>query len=181
MNVKENQKYQATHQAIMRALMDALKEKNIKQVTVAQVCRTVQINRSTFYEHFLDIYDVLDKIMDAVCAEMLKRKAPEGVPTREDIIFLLQHIQNNKEFYMLFFNQNLPLNIYERAFLGKQPPFPPHDILEARKIRNVAQLEYHQVFFRAGLDAVLKKWLERDCEESPEEIYELLAAEYHII
>jgi len=177
MNIKENQKYQSTHQAVMDAMMEALKTKSIKQITVAELCRTVHINRSTFYEHFLDVYDVLEQIADNVSGEILNQ-APQDTPTRENFLNLYRYIKDNKELYTLFFHQNLPLYIYEKFFPSEEPPFPPHAILHARGIKNDVQLEYHYAFFRAGLDAILKKWLERDCAETPEEIYDLLKAEY---
>lgn len=177
MNIKGNQKYQSTHEAITKALMDSLKEKNIKQVSVSEICCKVNINRSTFYEHFLDVYDVLEQIVDSVSAEALS-KAPDGLPTKENLMYLLCHIRDNKEFYTLFFNQNLPLGICERFFLNKTPPSPPEAVLGIKGIQTEIQLAYHQVFFKAGIDAILKKWLERDCAETIDEVYEILQQEY---
>ncbi|MCD8076257.1 MAG: hypothetical protein LUF27_14725 [Lachnospiraceae bacterium] len=37
---------------------------------------------------------------------------------------------------------------------------------------------YHQIFFNAGLKAMLKAWLQRDCVESPENMSRILADEY---
>lgn len=176
MNVKENQKYQKTHQAIMDALMDALKEKTIKQVTVSELCRAVRINRSTFYEHFLDAYDVLEQIAETINEQALKNK-PEDRPTPENFLALLAHIRDNKDFYRLYFRQGLPLNIQEKFFLSNVP-MPSEEVLCARGIESAVQLEYHYVYFHAGIDAILKKWLERDCAETPEEVYEILRTEY---
>ena len=61
MNIKENQQYWQTHQKIKDTVMELLQQKNLKQITVAEICRTVHINRSTFYEHFLDTHDVIEK------------------------------------------------------------------------------------------------------------------------
>ncbi|AZA10777.1 TetR-like C-terminal domain-containing protein [Corynebacterium gerontici] len=43
--------------AIARALKLLLKEKPLRRVTVAQLCRVAVINRQTFYYHFNDIVD----------------------------------------------------------------------------------------------------------------------------
>ena len=43
-------------------------------------------------------------------------------------------------------------------------------------------VDYHIEFFRAGLNAIIKKWLNNGCLESPEEINRILQDEYkHIV
>ena len=39
-------------------------------------------------------------------------------------------------------------------------------------------IDYHIEFFRAGLNAIIKKWLNNGCKESPEEINEIITSEY---
>ena len=36
------------------------------------------------------------------------------------------------------------------------------------------QVEYHEVFFLFGLTAVVRMWLQQNCPESPEALYDLL-------
>lgn len=45
-------------------------------------------------------------------------------------------------------------------------------------IGSTKHLEYHIEFFKAGLNAILKKWLNNGCKETPEEIEEILKTEY---
>ena len=43
-------------------------------------------------------------------------------------------------------------------------------------------IDYHIEFFMAGLNAIIKKWLNNGCLESPEEINRILQDEYkHIV
>ena len=39
-------------------------------------------------------------------------------------------------------------------------------------------IEYHLEFFKAGISAVIKKWLYNGCVESPEEITNVIITEY---
>lgn len=39
-------------------------------------------------------------------------------------------------------------------------------------------MEYHIEFFRAGFNAILKKWLNNGCDKSPYEMAEILQTEY---
>jgi len=176
LNVKANQKYKQTHREIMDTLLKLLEEKNINRVTVSEICRSVGINRSTFYEHFLDVYDVLEKIADEIGNEAHKL-APKKRPSRSDFTALCGHIKNHKEFYRLYFKQGLPSSIQSKFFLSSPPP-KSDEVKKLRRIADEIQLEYHYSFFRAGIDAIIKKWLDRDCLETPEELFEILRQEY---
>lgn len=182
MNIKENQKFQSTHKAIMEALLELLHEKNIQQVTVSELCRKVGINRSTFYLHFLDVYDVLEKMAELILTEMVQTAPPPPQPMpeqesrRESILHLLEHIRRHQEFYTLYFQQGLPLSIQQRFFQNEVPP--------SRKLRASlgalppVQEKYHRAMFAASFDAALRCWLERGCIETPEELYEILEQEF---
>ena len=52
----------------------------------------------------------------------------------------------------------------------------PKDL--ALKYYDNKYIDYHIEFFKAGFTAILKKWLNNNCEESPEEILEILISEY---
>lgn len=48
----------------------------------------------------------------------------------------------------------------------------------AEKYYNNKFIDYHIEFFRAGLNAVIKKWLNSGCKETPEEINKIIISEY---
>ena len=39
-------------------------------------------------------------------------------------------------------------------------------------------IDYHIEFFKAGLNAIIRKWLEEGCKETPEEIDNIIKDEY---
>src|SRR5699024_477502 len=44
------------------SLLQLLKEKQFSNITVKEICEVADINRSTFYAHYADQYDLLEKI-----------------------------------------------------------------------------------------------------------------------
>ena len=52
-----------TRACIERALLELLETKPIEKITVAELARTAQINKGTFYLHYLDIMDLHTKLM----------------------------------------------------------------------------------------------------------------------
>ena len=53
-----------------------------------------------------------------------------------------------------------------------------YDSEQAEKYFNNEYINYHIEFFQSGLNAVIKKWLEGGCKESPEEIEYIIKSEY---
>ena len=62
MNTKNNQRYQDTEKLIQDTLLSLAQEKEIHKVTVRAICETAHINRSSFYLHYLDIHDLINKM-----------------------------------------------------------------------------------------------------------------------
>lgn len=54
-----------TERDIQQALLTLLTKKTVRQVTVADICQASLTSRSTFYAHYLDKYDLLEKIVAA--------------------------------------------------------------------------------------------------------------------
>ena len=52
-----------TRKSIMQAFIKLSDEKDFKNITVKDITQEALINRATFYYHFSDIYDLLDKVL----------------------------------------------------------------------------------------------------------------------
>ncbi|PTG02991.1 TetR family transcriptional regulator, partial [Staphylococcus chromogenes] len=53
-----------TQKAIKGALIQLLKQHPFEQITIQHIADEADINRATFYQHYLDKYDLLDQIED---------------------------------------------------------------------------------------------------------------------
>ena len=60
---KTDRRIRKTKAQLRRGLAKLLKEKTIKEITVKELVEEVDINRSTFYLHYTDIYDLQHKIV----------------------------------------------------------------------------------------------------------------------
>lgn len=50
-----------TELKLQQALTELLPTKGLANMTVSDICRTAGINRGTFYAHYIDKYDLVDK------------------------------------------------------------------------------------------------------------------------
>mgnify|MGYP002917598254 FL=1 len=57
---------------IRKAFMDLLKQKPIQSISIRELCETAGINRGTFYTHYADIYDLMQRIEEEMLADFEK-------------------------------------------------------------------------------------------------------------
>ncbi|MDR6121283.1 hypothetical protein QFZ87_000880 [Bacillus sp. SLBN-46] len=53
-----------TQEAIKKAFLELMSEKNFDSITIQDISDRANINRATVYLHYLDKFDLLDKIME---------------------------------------------------------------------------------------------------------------------
>lgn len=63
-NHSEDYRVKVTIHLIQQTFIQLLKEKPLHTISVRELCTRAGINRSTFYHHYLDIYDLKQKIED---------------------------------------------------------------------------------------------------------------------
>ena len=49
-----------TKQSIINAFIEIRSRKEVERITVKELCEKARINKSTFYAHYKDIYDLSD-------------------------------------------------------------------------------------------------------------------------
>ena len=66
---KMDRRTRYTRQTIRDTLLELMDEKGFSHVTVTEVCKRAELNRGTFYLHYLDLNDVLDDIFTELMSE----------------------------------------------------------------------------------------------------------------
>ena len=61
MNVKNNKRRRESQEKIERAFIELLQSREIKDITVSDIVKITELNRSTFYANYTDIFDLADK------------------------------------------------------------------------------------------------------------------------
>ena len=81
MLVRENEldpRVKRTRRLITNAFIELIEEKGFQSATVADITKRATINRSTFYAHFEDKYDLFDFVVQSSFMEALNEKLPPG-------------------------------------------------------------------------------------------------------
>ena len=65
-DTKEDRRVRKTKKSLRDSLFTLLREKNISQITVTELTKLADVNRSTFYLYYTDVYDMMDKIQTEI-------------------------------------------------------------------------------------------------------------------
>ena len=64
-------KRRKTEKRIETSLLRLMKEQTFETISIRQLIDLAEVNRSTFYRHYLDKYDLLEKIEDQLLGDLL--------------------------------------------------------------------------------------------------------------
>lgn len=165
MNIKNNIRRQASREKIEKAFSNMLTEKPLNRITVTDICRETGLNRSTFYANYDDIYAVADSI-----GEKIEDGFKEAFREKES--------HNSITLFRIIYENQLLFKIYFKLGYDEKYSLTFYDMARAEKDFNGKNVDYHIEFFRSGITAVIKKWLDGGCKETPEEMSEVLRTEY---
>ena len=169
MNITNNSKRKKSQDKIEKIFLQLIQKKNIDEISVSSICEKANLNRSTFYSNYIDIYDLAEKIKQHMELEFAQFQLSNNSKQDEDgYLNMFKYIKNNQIFFKTYF---------KLEDISKSLP-TQYRVELAKKYYDNKFIDYHIEFFRAGLNAVIKKWLSNGCKETPEEINEIITSEY---
>lgn len=166
-----------TKMVIRDSFVKLLKQKPITKISVKEICEDADINRATFYAHYMDQHDLLRQITGELIDDInqylgghdFKDNALVPVEITEKI---LEYIKENSEIFALLLNTNGDMRFQQEVIkiIGGQHFIPAvgNDSLN----REDAEYIFH--FLACGAVGVIQKWLSGDMKKSPKEIASLI-------
>ncbi|MDD9791829.1 MULTISPECIES: TetR/AcrR family transcriptional regulator [Priestia] len=170
--VKVDRRIVRTQEAIKKAFLELLSEKNFDSITIQNIADRANINRATVYLHYLDKFDLLDKIMEEHIENMSDFCESEtDLDWIDSTVHCMEYLENN----YLFFSTMLASE-GARYFRNR---FLQHNIEEFKKDvditkgKNLGQNEDIVVEFVANAYVgVVEWWLKNEMPYSPKEMAE---------
>jgi len=169
MNTPNNKRKRNSQEKIEKTFLQLIQKKNINEISVSTICEIAKLNRSTFYANYIDVYDLVEKVKlrmaDEFAEIMLSFNSKQDA---NGYLNMFKQIKENQIFFKTYFKlEDISIS-----------PITQHNAEMAEKYYNNEYIDYNIEFFRAGLNAIIKKWLNTGCKESPEEMSNILISEY---
>ncbi len=171
---KIDRRVKYTQHILKESLKELLEERPIERITVKEICEKADINRGTFYSHYVDQYDLYDTVVEELILGALKYLGDvmdyDPHDTLNAAIKVYKYVKENHKVTRSLLNGRAYLGAsdYEstfnkvvyRVYLG-----------EIRKnIPNPKLLDMVYQFVANANLTLIKHWLNTGMTESPEEM-----------
>ncbi|MCC0654083.1 TetR/AcrR family transcriptional regulator C-terminal domain-containing protein [Clostridioides sp. ES-S-0001-03] len=175
-----------TKKMIRSALAELIDEKGFNNISVTDLTQRADINRGTFYLHYVDKYDLLEKIENEIIQEI------EEETKHLDSVNMMNMDASNEPlpFMVKLFEYFTKNSVIIKSILGpkgdptferKIKKFIEINLFEKQKLKNfnideaIISEEYFIQYILSADLGVIQYWLEKNMKESPDEMALILA------
>ncbi|MST53885.1 TetR/AcrR family transcriptional regulator [Streptococcus alactolyticus] len=155
-----------TERAFAKALKDIMQDKSFDKVTVTELVKKLNVNRQTFYYHFNDLYDLLERIYIMDGDTILNQAANSGT-WQEELLAIFHYIQDNRQFVCNTYysvNRNyLEHFLYDRIYRFINPI-----VQEKHPNLSGTELDCRVNFYKYALVGFVLDWIDSGLKENPE-------------
>lgn len=175
MNRENNQRYQMTDRAICAYVLQSLESRSLSSISVKEICEHVGINRSSFYLHYKDVYDLMDRLCEAKLKEIAAQykalsRQERAFDPMDYLLISAKLCYEDQAFYRVYLKERAFADIEKRmkplVDRAVTPYFTGKLGMEEREAL------YHVRYVSAGILAVFLKWISDGCPETPEQLVE---------
>lgn len=160
-----------TRKQLRECLVTLLKQKKVQDITVRELTELADLNRGTFYLHYKDVFDLLEKteseLLDDFNQLVMKhdaedlKKHPYGIFVE---IYTLAY--DNADLVEILLGENGDLNFLNRL---KQLIRDKclHDWMEVVRTGSTAVFDAYFAFIVSGCLGLVQHWLKTGLKETP--------------
>lgn len=169
-----------TKNSLIQAFCILYQKKPIEKISIRELTTIAGYNRTTFYHHFCDIYDLLEHIEDTAI-KYVKKSIVNGIkgdnPSSEFIkTFLDIHDKWESYLSILLMNQN------SVKFIDKLKQEIFYECMEAFNLpKNNIRASYILDFYLSAVISFITKWIKNkdllSCEEMAELLNDMLTSD----
>lgn len=170
---KSESKFHNTAVKMDNALIALLEIKEFRDITIIEVCDRAGVNRSTFYSHYDNLYDLLKETQERAVSDFFEffgTKLDFNKMSADELIFIspqylvpyLTFIKKNRRLYEVYNNSNaFPIGELDKQLIEKvfMPIYAKNGVTD-RKV-----VEYMSKYFINGVTAIVMEWVKGGCED----------------
>lgn len=172
MNRAKNERYQETDKKICDYVLSQIENRPLRDITVSEICKALSLNRSSFYLHYHDVYDVADAISEREMASlndafMEVRLLSGSFDPMAYLLAMLRLMQERSGFYRAYLSAEGARRLRISSDKLLREVIIPHSVKTGV---SEWEAEMRFSFARAGIYSVCRRWLSGGCHQSPEEV-----------
>lgn len=170
--MKTDARVRYTRMRIREAFLECLAHKQVSRITVKEICDGAEINRATFYKHYADPFDLLQKLEDEALEEMAEklRDKDRGRGMSQGLLLaILNGLKNEKNPYALLTSENgdpgFATRISDFFYQNCRPRLAQNLSGRTEKEKDAAYL-----FVAGGCGHLISVWMKDGMQTAPEQV-----------
>ncbi len=170
MSEKLDRRQRYTQMVIKQALLELMTQRPIDKITVRELCERADINRGTFYLHYVDIYALLTAVEDEISTDIKLAIKKMTVGNQLDMLTgICRYIQSNALFARAYFSEN-GNKLFIRKIMAMAKDYFVEEYQHHHLARDQSELDYLYNFFVQGVLGILQRWAAQQFQDTPESI-----------
>ncbi|MCR8658655.1 TetR/AcrR family transcriptional regulator [Paenibacillus endoradicis] len=153
---------------ICDAFLELLQEKPYNNITITEICDKADLVRKTFYRHFNSKESVLVAVIDSMFEDFYNYIQTQNFGPDQMPLAYFTYWEKHKNFLSILI-ENQQFSLLNDQFVIYLEAMA-HIVGSKRAYQSELEKEYMRTMLAGGLWSILKKWMTRDCSESPEEM-----------
>lgn len=171
--LKNPQRRTLTKRLIREALLELLKTKSIRKISVRELCDAAGINRTTFYNHYDDTSEVLAEIEEHFLTKLSAEEKPcAAADLEQHIARLSTRLQKNREVAIILMENNADPHFFDKLMTARENGSCWQQLSSSYTAEESILL---QDFLSNGAYAMLLRWLKEGCRQSPGQVAGLVS------
>ncbi|WP_138493554.1 TetR/AcrR family transcriptional regulator [Paenibacillus pinistramenti] len=169
---KWDRRVQKSQQAIKNAFIALLSEKNLDQITIQDISDRANVGRRTIYDHYVDKYDLLDKLIEEHIQELRKLcEAAADLTFAEGNLMWFKYFERHASFFStLLSSKGAP--VFRQQLLEFVIEELEGEMDVSQGINQGLSRELTLRFFGAAIVEIVAAWLTKGLTEPTEVIAE---------
>ena len=166
-----------TRRQLRECLITLLKEKKVQDITVRELTDMADLNRGTFYLHYKDVLDLLEKTeaeLQEDFNQLVCKHDAVDLKQRPSVIFneIYSLVYDNADLIEILLGENGDLNFVNRLKqLIREKCLK--DWMEVFRSGNAAAFDAFFSFIVSGCIGLVQYWLQTGLKETPEQMAKL--------
>ena len=155
---RENRRVRMTKRLMKDALLELLENNELVNISVTAICKTADVHRSTFYEHYSDPADLLREVEQ----DFLDRiPVPSPLPDSQDQEKLLEsttaffdYVKENEKAFRILFSEKA-----ESSFSSRMVEFLCSGFIPVYDESDETTVRFIRLYIANGAVGMMREWI----------------------
>jgi len=171
----DDRRVRKTKKALREGLAAIMLEKELRSITVKELTDRADVHRATFYTHYQDIYDLYQKLEDAVVDEITEIISDQSIDSYEGLFkAIVDYVYDNPQTCRMFLDANGGRSFHNRISVFLEEKYISDWLQETGKKTISEEWRFFARYHIQGCLAIVGRWANNNYTYSKDKLIEIV-------